>query len=197
TLIASSSSKSLSTNGDVLEGGGILSNVTLNEEEAIKVTEKKNLENYIEDETLEIDEIVNIKESRNHQFENVIGNLNQRTLRSQAQNQRCEGIANVFLDVCGVGYKGCDFGLSWGAGTTFSSPNHLLEEFSDELALITFPPGNDDLPFDIKSDLREIEYLLNRDPTKEIYSILEDLVDVYNLTDSNNNLFDTIPKMFI
>ncbi|GKB84138.1 retrovirus-related pol polyprotein from transposon TNT 1-94 [Tanacetum coccineum] len=59
----------------------------LDEEEAIKVTEKKNLENDIMDETLEVDEIVNIKESRNHPLENVIGNLNQRTLRSQAQNQ--------------------------------------------------------------------------------------------------------------
>nr|GEX54593.1 hypothetical protein [Tanacetum cinerariifolium] len=37
--------------------------------------------------------------------------------------------------------------------TTSSSPNHLLEEFTDELALITFPPGNDDLPFDIESNL--------------------------------------------
>ncbi|GJY87905.1 copia protein [Tanacetum coccineum] len=55
----------------------------LDEEEAIKVTEKKNLENDIEDETLEIDEIVNIKESRNHPLENVIGNLNQRTLRNK------------------------------------------------------------------------------------------------------------------
>ncbi|GJY28139.1 retrovirus-related pol polyprotein from transposon TNT 1-94, partial [Tanacetum coccineum] len=59
----------------------------LDEEEAIKVTEKKNLENDIEDETLEIDEMVNIKESKNHLLENVIGNLNQRTRRSQAQNQ--------------------------------------------------------------------------------------------------------------
>ncbi|GJZ31146.1 retrovirus-related pol polyprotein from transposon TNT 1-94 [Tanacetum coccineum] len=59
----------------------------LDEEEAIRATEKKNLENVVEDETLEIDEIVNIKESRNHPLENVIGNLNQRTLRSQAQNQ--------------------------------------------------------------------------------------------------------------
>ncbi|GJY44463.1 retrovirus-related pol polyprotein from transposon TNT 1-94 [Tanacetum coccineum] len=59
----------------------------LDEEEAIKVIEKKNLENDIVDETLEIDEIVNIKESRNHPLENVIGNLNQRTLRLQAQNQ--------------------------------------------------------------------------------------------------------------
>ncbi|GJU42670.1 retrovirus-related pol polyprotein from transposon TNT 1-94 [Tanacetum coccineum] len=59
----------------------------LDEEEAIRATEKKNLEKVVEDETLEIDEIVNIKESRNHPLENVIGNLNQRTLRSQAQNE--------------------------------------------------------------------------------------------------------------
>ncbi|GJQ93536.1 retrovirus-related pol polyprotein from transposon TNT 1-94 [Tanacetum coccineum] len=59
----------------------------LDEEEAIRATEKKNLENIVEDETLESDKIVNIKESRNHHLENVIGNLNQRTLRSQAQNQ--------------------------------------------------------------------------------------------------------------
>ncbi|GJX78474.1 retrovirus-related pol polyprotein from transposon TNT 1-94 [Tanacetum coccineum] len=59
----------------------------LDEEEAIREIEKKNLENAVEDETLEIDDIVNIKESRNHPLENVIGNLNQRTLRSQAQNQ--------------------------------------------------------------------------------------------------------------
>ncbi|GJZ92342.1 hypothetical protein Tco_0664407 [Tanacetum coccineum] len=59
----------------------------LDEEATIKVTEKKNLENDIEDQTLEIDEIVNVKESRNHPLENFIGNLNQRTLRLQAQNQ--------------------------------------------------------------------------------------------------------------
>ncbi|GKF22542.1 hypothetical protein Tco_0074864, partial [Tanacetum coccineum] len=80
---------------------------------------------------------------------------------------------------------------------TSSSPNHLLEEFVDELALITFPPGNDDLPFDIESDLREIEYLLNHDPTKEMDSILEDSVDEGNLADPNKDLVDTIPEMFI
>ncbi|GJS21908.1 hypothetical protein Tco_0450540 [Tanacetum coccineum] len=48
----------------------------LDEVEAIKVTKKKNLENDIEDETLENEEIVNIKESRNHPLENVIGTLN-------------------------------------------------------------------------------------------------------------------------
>nr|GFC08304.1 hypothetical protein [Tanacetum cinerariifolium] len=40
--------------------------------------------------------------------------------------------------------------------TSSFSPNHLLEEFTDELALITFPPGNDGLSFDIESDLKEI-----------------------------------------
>ncbi|GJZ19546.1 retrovirus-related pol polyprotein from transposon TNT 1-94, partial [Tanacetum coccineum] len=37
----------------------------IDKEESIKVTEKKNLEDDIEDETLEIDEVVNIKESKN------------------------------------------------------------------------------------------------------------------------------------
>nr|GEV35795.1 retrovirus-related Pol polyprotein from transposon TNT 1-94 [Tanacetum cinerariifolium] len=41
----------------------------LDEEEAIKVTKKKNLKNEIKDETLEIDKGVNIKESRNHPLE--------------------------------------------------------------------------------------------------------------------------------
>ncbi|GJR65274.1 retrovirus-related pol polyprotein from transposon TNT 1-94 [Tanacetum coccineum] len=55
----------------------------LDEEEAIKVTEKKNLENDIEDETLEIEKIVNIRNIRNHPLENVIENLNQITLRNK------------------------------------------------------------------------------------------------------------------
>ncbi|GJT87971.1 hypothetical protein Tco_1069688 [Tanacetum coccineum] len=59
--------------------------------------------------------------------------------------------------------------------------NLLLEEFADELALITFSSRNDDLPFDIESDLREIEYFLNHDLTKEIDSILEDSVIGVNI----------------
>ncbi|GJV91047.1 retrovirus-related pol polyprotein from transposon TNT 1-94 [Tanacetum coccineum] len=64
----------------------------LDEEEAIKVSKKKILENDIEDGTLDIDEIINIKESRKHPLENIIGNLNQRTLRAglvaQGYNQQ-------------------------------------------------------------------------------------------------------------
>ncbi|GJZ05846.1 hypothetical protein Tco_0539639 [Tanacetum coccineum] len=49
---------------------------TIDEDKEIKVTEKKNLENDIEDKTLEIDENVNIKEYKKHPLDNVIGNLN-------------------------------------------------------------------------------------------------------------------------
>nr|GFB51411.1 reverse transcriptase domain-containing protein [Tanacetum cinerariifolium] len=62
-----------------------------------------------------------------------------------------------------------------GSTTSSSSPNQLLEEFVDELALIIFPPEyDDDLQFDIESDLKEIKYLLHHDPIKDIDSILKD-----------------------
>nr|GEW02204.1 hypothetical protein [Tanacetum cinerariifolium] len=82
------------------------------------------------------------------------------------------------------------------SGSTTSSSNHLLKEFTDELALITFLPRNDDLPFDIESDLREREYLLKHDSTMEMDSILKDLIDECNLDEPNDNLFDTIREMF-
>nr|GEU88426.1 retrovirus-related Pol polyprotein from transposon TNT 1-94 [Tanacetum cinerariifolium] len=70
----------------------------LDEEEAIKVTEKKNIKNIIEDETLRIGEIVNIKEFRNHPLENAIGNLNQRTLR-------LESIRILLAYACALDFK--------------------------------------------------------------------------------------------
>ncbi|GJU35215.1 hypothetical protein Tco_1183569 [Tanacetum coccineum] len=48
--------------------------------------------------------------------------------------------------------------------TSFETSDSLLEEFADELALLdTFPPGNEDV--DVEAELREIELLLNRDPS--------------------------------
>ncbi|GJT26447.1 retrovirus-related pol polyprotein from transposon TNT 1-94 [Tanacetum coccineum] len=44
----------------------------LDEDEAIKVTEKKTLENDIEDETFEVDKIVNIKKSKNHPLDDNV-----------------------------------------------------------------------------------------------------------------------------
>ncbi|GKA20786.1 hypothetical protein Tco_0700775 [Tanacetum coccineum] len=55
------------------------------EESIIKNTKVVNNNNE-KDESIEVDEILNIKESKNHLLDQVIGNLNQRTLRSQAQN---------------------------------------------------------------------------------------------------------------
>ncbi|GJQ99001.1 reverse transcriptase domain-containing protein [Tanacetum coccineum] len=89
------------------------------------------------------------------------------------------------------------FHNSLSGSTTSSSPSlhiyeisdYFLEEFVDELAHITFPPGNGDRPFDAKSDLRELEYLINHDPIRDMDSILEDSVD-------ENSLDDTISEMF-
>nr|GEV23847.1 reverse transcriptase domain-containing protein [Tanacetum cinerariifolium] len=48
--------------------------------------------------------------------------------------------------------------------TLFKTSNSLLEEFANELTLLDpFTPGNKDDNFDPEADLREIEYLLNRD----------------------------------
>ncbi|GJS83135.1 retrovirus-related pol polyprotein from transposon TNT 1-94 [Tanacetum coccineum] len=56
------------------------------EEEAIESNTKVVNNNDVEDESIEVEEVINIKESKNHPLEQVIGNINQRTLRSQAQN---------------------------------------------------------------------------------------------------------------
>ncbi|GJT34335.1 reverse transcriptase domain-containing protein, partial [Tanacetum coccineum] len=93
------------------------------------------------------------------------------------------------------------FHNSLSGSTTSSSPSipiseisdYFLEEFAIELAFITFSPGNDDLPFDVESDLLELEYFLNHDPIKEMDSILEDSIDERSLDD---NLDDTISEMF-
>ncbi|GJT53490.1 retrovirus-related pol polyprotein from transposon TNT 1-94 [Tanacetum coccineum] len=119
----------------------------LDEVEAIKVTEKKNLENDIEDETLEIDEIVNIKESRNHPLENVIGNLNQRTLRLVAQgyNQqesidyyetyalvaRLESIRILLAYACALDFKLFEMDVK----------SAFLNGFINEEVYVAQPPG--------------------------------------------------------
>nr|GEZ15288.1 DNA-directed DNA polymerase [Tanacetum cinerariifolium] len=76
--------------------------------------------------------------------------------------------------------------------TTFSS-NPLLEEFADELVLITFPlEYDDDLQFDDESDLKEIESLVYQD----IDSSLKDSIDQSNLVNLANNVVDYVPEMF-
>ncbi|GJV94990.1 retrovirus-related pol polyprotein from transposon TNT 1-94 [Tanacetum coccineum] len=57
------------------------------EEESIEVNKTRPLGNDLEDNSLENNEIINIKESKSYPLDNIIGNLNQRTLRSQAQDK--------------------------------------------------------------------------------------------------------------
>ncbi|GJZ71553.1 reverse transcriptase domain-containing protein [Tanacetum coccineum] len=97
--------------------------------------------------------------------------LNMRNDTSSYSNEPHQESINM-IDIYNVSHEEIheDFG-----STTSSSPSlhiseisdYFLEEFADELALITFPSGKDDLPFDAESDLRELEYLLNHDPIKD------------------------------
>nr|GFA58371.1 reverse transcriptase domain-containing protein [Tanacetum cinerariifolium] len=80
------------------------------------------------------------------------------------------------------------------SGTTTYSANSLLKEFTDELALITYPPDYDDnLQFDIESDLEEIEFLLyqGKDSSIKDSSIQMDRANL------NDYFIDPLPEMFI
>nr|GFD16390.1 hypothetical protein [Tanacetum cinerariifolium] len=76
--------------------------------------------------------------------------------------------------------------------TTYSS-NSLLEEFNDELTLITYPPDYDDnLTCGIESDLREIEFLLYQGEDSD----LKDSIDQTDLANRDDLFFDPTPEMF-
>ncbi|GJX32846.1 putative ribonuclease H-like domain-containing protein [Tanacetum coccineum] len=68
------------------------------EEEAIEVNKIRPLVNDVEYKSSENIKIINIKESKSHPLENVIGNLNQRTLRSQAQDKKPKNINEALKD---------------------------------------------------------------------------------------------------
>nr|GEW70849.1 hypothetical protein [Tanacetum cinerariifolium] len=78
------------------------------------------------------------------------------------------------------------------SSTTFSS-NSLLEEFTDELALISYPLDYDDnLTCDIESDLREIEFLLYQGEDFD----LKDSIDQTDLANLDDYFVDPTPEMF-
>nr|GFA21944.1 hypothetical protein [Tanacetum cinerariifolium] len=73
------------------------------------------------------------------------------------------------------------------SGSTIYSANLLLEEFTNELALITYPPDYDDnLKCDIESDLREIEFLLYQGKD----SNFKDSIDQSNLATCDDLFVD-------
>nr|GEX90316.1 hypothetical protein [Tanacetum cinerariifolium] len=79
------------------------------------------------------------------------------------------------------------------SGSTIFSSNSLLKEFTDELALITYPPDYDDnRTCDIESDLREIEFLLYQGKDSD----LKDSIDQSDLANLNDLFVDPTLKMF-
>nr|GFB62913.1 reverse transcriptase domain-containing protein [Tanacetum cinerariifolium] len=79
------------------------------------------------------------------------------------------------------------------SGSTTYSSNSFLEEFTNELDLITYPLEYDDnLQFDIESDLKEIEFLLYKDKD----SSLKDSIDQNGLANFDAIFVDPIPEMF-
>nr|GEW96528.1 reverse transcriptase domain-containing protein [Tanacetum cinerariifolium] len=79
------------------------------------------------------------------------------------------------------------------SGRTTYSSNLLLEEFTDELALITYPSNYDDnLKCDIESNLREIEFLLYQGEDFD----LKDSIDQTDLANFDDYFVDPTPEMF-
>nr|GFB40631.1 hypothetical protein [Tanacetum cinerariifolium] len=79
------------------------------------------------------------------------------------------------------------------SGSTTYLANSLLEEFTDELALITYPPDYDDnLKCDIESGLREIEFLLYQGEDSDF----KDSIDQSDLAYRDDLFVDPTPEMF-
>nr|GFC30392.1 reverse transcriptase domain-containing protein [Tanacetum cinerariifolium] len=79
------------------------------------------------------------------------------------------------------------------SGSTTYSANSLLEEFADELALISYPPDYDDYRvWDIESDIKEIKFLLFQGED----SNFKDSIDQSVLTHLDDLFVDPTPEMF-
>nr|GFA81778.1 reverse transcriptase domain-containing protein [Tanacetum cinerariifolium] len=93
-----------------------------------------------------------------------------------------------------IGVHGEEMILYDGDESTTYSANSLLEEFADELALISYPPDYDDnFACDIESDIREIEILLSQGEDFDF----RDSIDQSDLVTHCDDLFvDPTPEMF-
>nr|GEV63670.1 hypothetical protein [Tanacetum cinerariifolium] len=79
------------------------------------------------------------------------------------------------------------------SGSTTYSANSLLEEFADELALISYPSDYDDNhACDIESDIREIEFLLYQGEDSDF----KDSIDQSDLAHCDDLFVDLTPEMF-
>nr|GEV15689.1 hypothetical protein [Tanacetum cinerariifolium] len=79
------------------------------------------------------------------------------------------------------------------SGNTTYSANSLLEEFADELVVITYPPDYDDnRTCDVEFDLREIEFLLYHGKDSDF----KDSIDQSDLANCDDLFVDPTPEMF-
>nr|GFA96375.1 hypothetical protein [Tanacetum cinerariifolium] len=79
------------------------------------------------------------------------------------------------------------------SGSATYSANSLLEEFADELALVTYPPDYDNnRTCDIESDIREIEFLLSQGKDSDF----KDSIDQPDLANCDDLFVDLTPEMF-
>nr|GFD13484.1 reverse transcriptase domain-containing protein [Tanacetum cinerariifolium] len=96
--------------------------------------------------------------------------------------------ARALIDIHGEEMILCD-----GDKSTTYSANSLLEEFADELILISYPLDYDDYrACDIESDIREIEFLLFQGEDSDF----KDSIDQYVLTHCDDLFVDPTPEMF-
>ncbi|GKA26839.1 retrovirus-related pol polyprotein from transposon TNT 1-94 [Tanacetum coccineum] len=180
----------------------------LDEEEAFKVTEKQNLENNIEDETLEVNEIVNIKESKNHPLvywveclltinEQIIPRFilefysqycvnydleGQMFVEFVIQNQLFSLTLEEFSQNLGIPYKGnCSFFDKW-------SLDYLKSSIPTGGPYQTKPPSPDEIKLYLQVEREDVVTRIRHDKvidveenqilTREITSIMKTWVDI-------------------
>nr|GEY66380.1 hypothetical protein [Tanacetum cinerariifolium] len=108
-------------------------------------------------------------------------------------SKRCNFLSEEFPDIDSFNDIHPHFDNDPLSGSTTYSADSLLEEFADELALITYPPDYDDnRTCDIESDLREIEFLLYQGEDSDF----KDSIDQSDLTNLDDLFVDPTPEMF-
>nr|GEV23581.1 hypothetical protein [Tanacetum cinerariifolium] len=129
----------------------------------------------------------------NHPYRESINLINIFNVSSEDCLEGCTFLSEELPDIDSFNDIHPHFDDNLLSGSTTYSSNSLLEEFTDELALITYPLDyNDNLPFDIESDLREIEFLLYQG--KDF--VLTDSIDQTNLANLDDYFVDPTPEMF-
>nr|GFB44850.1 hypothetical protein [Tanacetum cinerariifolium] len=107
-------------------------------------------------------------------------------------SERCNFLSEEFPDIDSFNDIHPHFDDNPLSGSTTFSSNSLLEEFTDELALITYPSDYDDnLKCDIESDLIEIEFFLYQGKDSD----LKDSIDQTNLANLDDLFVDPTPEM--